>query len=93
MRSLKLFLMLVKLALIVESAVAGVVFLTIAITALVNPALVETVKSFDCFARAWAFAEYCLPSLPIHSVVVVSSFAFGFFNLVVVMVARTKRYR
>lgn len=93
MRSLKLFLMLVKLALIVESAVAGVVFLVIAITALINPALVETVKSFDCFARAWAFAEYCLPNLPIHSVVVASAFLLGFFNLTVAMVAKTKKWQ
>ncbi len=93
MCSLKNLFTLGKLVLLVQSAIAGVIFLAISITALVNPAFVETVSSFDCFARSWIIAQYWLPNMSTHAVVVCASFLLGAFNTIIVLATSCSRIR
>ena len=91
MRSLKLFMMVAKLILLIESAIAGFVFLAIAIAALIHPSFVKIVESFDCFSRAWMIAEYWMPSVSTYAVIVTASFLFGAFNTAIVLATCHKK--
>lgn len=92
MRSLK---RLGRFILVWESAIAGVVFLAIAMAAIFDPSLVKAVESFDCFAKAKIIAAYWLPTWHTGEVIIAASFISGAFNMAIVLasVARTRRLK
>jgi hypothetical protein len=92
MSSLKKIWLLGKTVLVWESAIAGLAFLAIAITALVNPGFVSTVESFDCFTRARAVVEYWCLSITVYAVIVGTSFVLGVFNSLIFLVVVMRRH-
>ncbi|MDD2758030.1 MAG: hypothetical protein PHD72_01485 [Patescibacteria group bacterium] len=82
-----------RFILVWESALAGVVFLAIAVTALFDPSLVKTVESLDCFIKAKIIAAYWLPSWKTDEIIVAASFISGAFNMAIVLASaiRTRR--
>lgn len=69
-----------KILLMWESAATGLLFLTIAITALVSPASVKAVESLDYFSQARVMIEDWLPLKDSHALFVATSFTIGIFN-------------